>query len=201
MGFKGKTVIEVKGRWALEQLGPIDLCMFEADVATALGDTLRQGFRLVLAFLGEESESGEGTFQKLERMMQTLDADPKALLGSIMDRDILQDAERISETLVDMLRSVSTRELRSLAERMFITREGAKGGLRVAVVAGQPPSIPVATVEDLDALLSDSPHEFWKLLLWGFQVNLRPLIAELSTRLRSGSSELGQTQASVPPQP
>lgn len=197
--FAHSTVIEVKGRWALEQLGPLDLCMLQADLAKALGGPLREALRLALAFLGEESEEGEGPWQKLNRVAAAL-GDPeqlKLLVGSVFDRDLTKDLGTISDALVEMLRATSTRDLRRIAETMLVRQPARKGGLRHAVSPDAPPAKghEVDSLDTLDAFLSKNPLELWKLILWGLELNLRPLIAALGT---ARSSESGSTDQGTP---
>lgn len=200
-GYEGKRVIETKGRWALEQLGPIDVCLLEAELASTLGETLRAGLRLVVAYLAEpatdEEAEAQGPWAKLDRIMKALNEDPRQLLGRIMDRDILADAAQISATLVDMIRAVSVREIRSIAERLLVRLPGRnKGGLFVSIAPGQPPTVPISSLADIDAHLADNPHEFWRLLLWGLELNLRPLIAALGTGRGRGEDQ--EAPASTP---
>ena len=199
-GFEGKRVIETRGRWSLEQLGPIDLCFFEAELAAMMGETMRAALRLVVAFLAEpttdEDAVADGPWSKLERVMKALHEDPRSLVGRLMDRDIIGDAERIAGTLVDMIRSVSPRELRGVAEKMLVRQPGRmKGGLMVAIAPGEPPSVNVDSMAALDGLIADDPHELWRLILWGLELNLRPLIGAFGTA-RERAAKLGQATAS-----
>lgn len=204
--FQHNTVIEVKGRWALEQLGPMELCKLEVELTQALGGPLREALRLALAFLGEESkpdEDGkvEGAWQKLNRVAAALvDGDGeqlKLLVGSIFDRDIAADLASISDALVEMARAISAHDLERIAVKMLVRHPVKKGGLWVAVTPDAPPAKghAVDSLESLNALVSADHLELWKLILWGLELNLRPLIAALGT---ARSSERGSTDQGTP---
>ena len=61
----------------------------------------------------------------------------------------LADAAQISATLVDMIRAVSVREIRSIAERLLVRLPGRnKGGLFVSIAPGQPPTVPISSLAD-----------------------------------------------------
>lgn len=201
-GFVGKTITVTRGRWRLEQLGPIDACTLSVDLTRVLGDGLRGVLRQVLAFLGESPEGGEGPFEKAQRILGLLDSDPKALLGSVMDRPweaFIRDADHVAEALVGLLLPLSPVQLRRFAETLLVRVEGRKGGLWVSPAPGADPSVPVVSLDALDALLVDNPLEFFRLLAWGLEFNLRPLIAALGTARSSGSR--GRATSSEDPTP
>lgn len=205
MGFVGKTVTVTRGRWKLEQLGPIDACTLSVDLARVLGDGLRGVLRQVLAFLGQGAEGDERPFERAQRVLGLLDADPSALLGSIMDRPwsaLVEDVDHVGEALVDLLRPLSPAQLRRFAEILLVRVDGRKGGLFVSPTAGADPTVPVGSLDDLDALLGDNPLEFFRLLAWGLELNLRPLIAALGTARSSGSrSRATDSSAPTPTEP
>lgn len=190
-GFLSKTVTDRRGRWQLEQLGPLDLCLLQADLVRTLGEPLRAALRGLLAYLGEPSAEGEQPFAKLERVLKTLLERPKDLLGSVMDRpwdELRADADRVVGTFVEMLQVLPPVHLRRFAELLLVRQPGRpKGGLRVAPTAGADPTLDVDSLARLDELLADNPLEFWRLLLWAFEVNLRPLIAASATGLGRGN--------------
>lgn len=190
-GFLSKTVTDRRGRWQIEQLGPLDLCLLQADLVRTLGEPLRAALRGLLAYLGEPAAVGEHPFAKLQRVLKTLLERPQDLLGSVMDRPwdkLCGDADRVVGTFVEMLQVLPPAHLRRFAETLLVRQPGRlKGGLRVAPTSGADPTLDVDSLGRLDELIADNPLEFWRLLLWALEVNLRPLIAASATGLGRGN--------------
>lgn len=202
MGFVAKSVTASRGVWKLEQLGPIDACILQADLVRIMGDGLRSVLRQVLAILGSKTRPGEGPFARAERVLKALESDPRGLVDSIIDRpweEITDDADRVGEALVDLLRPFSPEQVRRLAATVLVRAEGRKGGLWMRFGDGL---VEMTSLDELDAALSAAeahPLEFWRIFAWALELNLRPLIAALAiARSSAASPESPGTSSSAP---